>query len=378
MHYTSLHLHSCSSYSNKPVLSIVTQDASDLPAPSPDLDLDPGSYCCALHITMDEESLKRRSNDIRYEEEQKFSAFSTSLCQPGCYLLDSRHNSYTLALLSGSKLELITLRKILIDSVRKIFPYDGQNCDVIIASGNLCHNLNRLNESIKSVAEALKLHFIKGTNSDIFYEEVVSYIGKEADPSPKLPLSGTTLISLIKKQDKKGLERELLQLKENLRQCGRESYLYMTFSISRLYTDLASELGSSGIELQDVFDDPMEEFKKVASSTTLEESIENLKQNLFKIVDSLNARKSKYGKQVEQAIDHIKHHYSESNRRSYLCKRFGSLPVSVCCPVLILQLPGQIHPSSHPELQEHKLPQCLLSSAEHFLLPAGKYFHRRI
>lgn len=48
--------------------SIVTQDASDLPAPSPDLDLDPGSYCCALHITMDEESLKRRSNDIRYEE----------------------------------------------------------------------------------------------------------------------------------------------------------------------------------------------------------------------------------------------------------------------------------------------------------------------
>ena len=27
--------------------SIVTQDASDLPAPSPDLDLDPGSYCCA-------------------------------------------------------------------------------------------------------------------------------------------------------------------------------------------------------------------------------------------------------------------------------------------------------------------------------------------
>ena len=276
--------------------SIVTQDASDLPAPSPDLDLDPGSYCCALHITMDEESLKRRSNDIRYEEEQKFSAFSTSLCQPGCYLLDSRHNSYTLALLSGSKLELITLRKILIDSVRKIFPYDGQNCDVIIASGNLCHNLNRLNESMKSVAEALKLHFIKGTNSDIFYEEVVSYIGKEADPSPKLPLSGTTLISLIKKQDKKGLERELLQLKENLRQCGRESYLYMTFSISRLYTDLASELGSSGIELQDVFDNPMEEFKKVASSTTLEESIENLKQNLFKLVDSLNARKSKYGK----------------------------------------------------------------------------------
>ena len=86
----------------------------------------------------------------------------------------------------------------------------------------------------------------------------------------------------------------------------------MTFSISRLYTDLASELGSSGIELQDVFDNPMEEFKKVASSTTLEESIENLKQNLFKIIDSLNARKSKYGKQVEQAIDHIKHHYPES------------------------------------------------------------------
>ena len=55
----------------------------------------------------------------------------------------------------------------------------------------------------------------------------------------------------------------------------------MIFSISRLYTDLASELGSSGIELQDVFDDPMEEFKKVASSTTLEESIEKPETESF-------------------------------------------------------------------------------------------------
>ena len=43
--------------------SIVTQDASDLPAPSPDLDLDPGSYCCALHIYCKEKQYTKLLKD---------------------------------------------------------------------------------------------------------------------------------------------------------------------------------------------------------------------------------------------------------------------------------------------------------------------------
>ena len=65
------------------------------------------------------------------------------------------------------------------------------------------------------------------------------------------------------------------------------------------------ELGESGINLQDIFQNPIEEFKKVAAGGTLESSIENLEQNLYKICDSIRINKSRYGKLIDQAILYI-------------------------------------------------------------------------
>lgn len=51
----------------------------------------------------------------------------------------------------------------------------------------------------------------------------------------------------------------------------------------------------------------------MAAGGTLESSIENLKQNLFKICDSIRINKSRYGKLIDQAILYIQNHYMSSS-----------------------------------------------------------------
>ncbi len=278
-----------------------------------ELDLEPDSWCCFLQVELDDHSLSKLSDDIRYASERRFSALSQILFGDSSYLLESHQYSYSVCLTSRSRMELAARRKILVDTIRRQFPHEGSYCDVSIASGSIVQGIRLLHKSVQTCHEAGKLHFIKGSNADIFYEEVESYIYNEPEDSQGYPIPDTRLITFIKEQNKEGITGELEQLKTWLYQKGSESYLYMTFSLGSFYTHLMKELGESGINLQDIFQNPIEEFKKVAAGGTLESSIENLKQNLFKICDSIRINKSRYGKLIDQAILYIQNHYMSSS-----------------------------------------------------------------
>ena len=278
-----------------------------------ELDLEPGSWCCYIQVELDEHSLSKLSDDIRYASERRFSALNQILLKDSLYLLESHQYSYSVCLTARSGMELSVQRRILVDSIRRQFPYEGSYCDVSIASGSIVQGIHRLHKSVKTCHEACKLHFIKGSNADIFYEEVESYICKGPEDSHGYPIPDTRLITFIKEQNKEGITQELEKLKTWLYQKGSESYLYMTFSLGSFYTHLMKELGESGINLQDIFRNPIEEFKKVAAGGPLESNIENLKLNLFKICDSIRINKSRYGRLIDQAILYIQNHYMSSS-----------------------------------------------------------------
>lgn len=276
-------------------------------------DLDPSSWCCFLQVELDEHSLGKLSDDIRYAAERKFSALSQMLLQDRFYVLESHQYRYSICLTSASRVELTMERRVLVDSIRRHFPHKGDYCDVIIASGCIVQGTARLHDSMKTCQEACKLHFIKGTNADIFYEEVEAYICQEPEDSTSYPMPDTRLITFIKEQNREGICQELEKLKTWLYRKGSESYLYMTFSLGSFYTHLIKELEESGISVQDIFQNPIGEFKKVTAGGTLESSIENLKQNLFEICDSIRLNKSRYGRLMDQAILYIQNHYMSSS-----------------------------------------------------------------
>lgn len=289
-------------------------DSPDSPdTPWSELDFDPGSYCCFIQVELDGHSLGKLSDDIRYTLERRFSALNQLFFKDNLYLLESRQYSYSLCMTVPSRVEMAAQRKILVDSIRSQFPYEESYCDVSIAFGTIVQGTEHLHKSVSTCHEACKLHFIKGSNADIYYEEVESYIYNGPADSPGSPIPDTRLITFIKDQDKEGITKELEQLKTWLYRKGSESYLYMTFSLGSFYTHLMKELGESGINLQDIFEDPIEEFKKVAAGGTLESSIENLKKNLFRICDSIRTNKSRYGRLIDQAVLYIQNHYTSSS-----------------------------------------------------------------
>ena len=167
-----------------------------------ELDLEPDSWCCFLQVELDDHSLSKLSDDIRYASERRFSALSQILFGDSSYLLESHQYSYSVCLTSRSRMELAARRKILVDTIRRQFPHEGSYCDVSIASGSIVQGIRLLHKSVQTCHEAGKLHFIKGSNADIFYEEVESYIYNEPEDSQGYPIPDTRLITFIKEQNK--------------------------------------------------------------------------------------------------------------------------------------------------------------------------------
>lgn len=278
-----------------------------------ELDLDPSAWCCFIQVDLDEPSLARLSDDIRYASERRFAGLNQLLLQEHFFLLESHQYRYSICLVSPSDMELAMNRRVLVDCIREHFPHGERYWDVSIASGSILQGLRRLRDSARACREASKLHFIKGSNADIFYEEVESCLYKEPENRLEYPVPDTRLIAFIREQNREGISRELEELKTWLYHRGSESYLYMTFSLGSFYTRLMKELGESGIRLQDIFQNPVEEFQKATSGGTLESSIENLKETLFRICDSIRINKSRYGRLIDQAIVYIQEHYMSSS-----------------------------------------------------------------
>lgn len=133
-------------------------------------------------------------------------------------------------------------RRQTVEAIRAQFPHEGEHFDVAIACGKPCEGLEAIHKSRQSCMDALKLHFVKGSNADIFYEEVEGFLLSRNPDGAGFPKSETRLIAYIKEQDKNGIGRELEQLKRWLYEKGSESYLYMTFSVGTFYTNLVREL----------------------------------------------------------------------------------------------------------------------------------------
>ena len=67
-----------------------------------ELDLEPDSWCCFLQVELDDHSLSKLSDDIRYASERRFSALSQILFGDSSYLLESHQYSYSVCLTSRS------------------------------------------------------------------------------------------------------------------------------------------------------------------------------------------------------------------------------------------------------------------------------------
>ena len=122
---------------------------------------------------------------------------------------------------------------------------------------NVLWGIRLLDQCYQEAHEALKLKYIKGDNQNLRFQDSKGE-GKESDPSPILDID---LITPVKSGNVKLLEKRMGELEALLKQAGMDSYIYMQFMVSSLYSTVLKELGDAGICAELVFENPVEEYK---------------------------------------------------------------------------------------------------------------------
>ena len=90
-----------------------------------------------------------------------------------------------------------------------------------------------------------------------------------------------------------------------------DSYIYMQFMVGSLYSTVLKELGDAGICADLVFENPVEEYKKLIGCETIGKAIGVLGENLKRICEYVGSQKSGvYSRPVVKALAYMEENYS--------------------------------------------------------------------
>lgn len=93
---------------------------------------------------------------------------------------------------------------------------------------------------------------------------------------------------------------------------GMDSYLYMQFMVGNLYSSVFKELAEAGIGAELVFENPIDEYRKLIACDTIKKAMEVLRDNLGRVCAYVGSQKAgAYSKAVYKAIKYIGVHYTD-------------------------------------------------------------------
>lgn len=239
----------------------------------------------------------------------RFHTAASELCSQGLYLLSKEERRCILAITAPSRIS-VELRCIYCaDYLRKEVTKTAADVQLTTASSDILEGLKNLGQCCRQAAEAMELKYIKGENENLKYME------RKADQE-KADLNfflETDLVSPVKYGDGILLNEKLDELKAKLLEAGVESYLYLQFLVGNIYSNIIRELGAGGIYIEEVFIDPVGEYRQMIESSTIHVAMDNLSQNLKRICSFVSEQKSgRYSPPVYKAMQYIQARFMDA------------------------------------------------------------------
>ena len=185
--------------------------------------------------------------------------------------------------------------------------FSEQGMSLTCAQSNVQWGIRLLDQCYQEAHEALKLKYIRGDNQNLRFQDIKGD-EKESDPSPILDID---LITPVKSGNVQLLKKRMGELEKLLKQAGMDSYIYMQFMVGSLYSTVLKELGDAGICADLVFENPVEEYKKLIGCETIGKAIGVLGENLKRICEYVGSQKSGvYSRPVVKALAYMEENYS--------------------------------------------------------------------
>lgn len=250
-------------------------------------------YCCMVLVIETEAGSRRMGEAAEWMKEQ------------GSYILSQKDGRCEAAIVLPSRLSVEMQGNYCMGRVRKLFEDEG--IAVTCAFSSIRDGVREISHCYEEAHEALKLKYIRGENQNLGYGEADCCRTSEAGGD----ILSTDLITPVKNGNMEQLEEKLVQLEERLSGMGMDSYLYMQFMVGNLYSSVFKELDQVGIGAELVFENPLDEYRKLIACDTIKKAMEVLRDNLGRVCAYVASQKAgAYSKAVCKAIRYIGVHFN--------------------------------------------------------------------
>lgn len=163
-------------------------------------------------------------------------------------------------------------------------------------------------EAYEFVHRGCEYAFQLGGDRDVQPEEVEN---GGMEPFPDIPNVGRVIRS-ISTFNKKTIREDLKLLAGDIRQTGHNSYLYTHMLVSVVYSEIVKLLVDIGCPIETILDDPLENYRKILTRTTLDDMLQELYLFVAGICDFLDKNINANQSVAERAKSYIEAHYADS------------------------------------------------------------------
>lgn len=232
--------------------------------------------------------------------EQHMKQTETIIRNLGGYILSLKNNYCEAAFICHSKMSTEIRVQECIRQIRKALKPEGLSITCAVSSAR--YGLKEVSRCYQEAQEVLKLKYVRGENQDLYYQDIENETG-HSYPEDILK---TDLITPLKIGDTDALKKRLNELNLHLQKTGNDSYLYLQFIVGNLYSSLFQELSRDGISAKLIFEDPVEEYRKLLNCNTIQKAIAVLSDNLMRVCQYIMAQKQQsYSPPVLKALQYI-------------------------------------------------------------------------
>jgi len=169
-------------------------------------------------------------------------------------------------------------------------------------------HIDSCREAYEFVRRGYEYAFQLGGHQDVQPEDIKR---GAANPLPDIPNVGRVIRS-ISTFNKKTIRNDFEMLAEDIRQTGHNSYLYTHMLVSVVYGEIVKLLVDINCPIETILDDPLEDYRKILTRTTLDDMLQELYRFVARICDFLNKNINANQSAAERAKAYIEAHYADS------------------------------------------------------------------
>ena len=132
------------------------------------------------------------------------------------------------------------------------------------------------------------------------------------DDGTQIAANIARFVDCIRTFDKGLIEQNICLITDNIRESGRYSILYGQMFIASVYSQVTGALKEFGIDLSEVFEDPVEEYRMIITAGSLQKQISGLSELLGKVCDYVHGKKgAAHHTLIEKARQYIEQNYTD-------------------------------------------------------------------